>query len=79
MQEQHEQEQREQPQEQQPVASRVENECLWERARAGTAGATQEANMCVICQDVLGDEDVTALVCAHVFHSECLRKFMQAN
>ncbi len=50
---------------------------------SGSGSAPQEQgrqrNVCVICQDTLGTEDVTALACAHVFHSECLAKFMDVT
>ena len=43
------------------------------------ASATWPELLCAMCQDAFGETEVEAMACGHVFHSACIRKWMQAE
>ncbi len=62
-----------------PSAPEAERQPQQPQQATPQAQSAKDTNMCVICQEVLGSEELTALACAHVFHSVCLEKFMVAT
>ncbi|XP_026400171.1 E3 ubiquitin-protein ligase BIG BROTHER-like [Papaver somniferum] len=42
-------------------------------------GETGEASACVVCIEGLSGEEVISLACKHVFHSDCIVKWLKEN